>query len=261
MPDLRIFSYLPNPRLAKALIAARYSGAEIEIVGASPRELVHWLWDYDARALSEGERAQHADCARQARTGFSGTLYKTDAFLAANPFGDVPTAFGAGGERGLFESNSIMRAAARLGSNAPQLYGADALEQSRIDGFLDRTLVFAREVQRYLLSGRREMPPSLYTEMADALESYLHGVEQALQSHKFLAGDALTLADIAFACELCLFTNEVHLADALERAGLAPLLPSVASYPRACAHLADLAAREPFSEQLSSYLERLPPAD
>lgn len=32
MSDLRIFSYLPNPRLYKATIAARISGAEVEIV-------------------------------------------------------------------------------------------------------------------------------------------------------------------------------------------------------------------------------------
>ena len=38
MADLRIFSYLPNPRLYKATIAARYSGAEIEVIGAKPPE-------------------------------------------------------------------------------------------------------------------------------------------------------------------------------------------------------------------------------
>jgi len=31
--DLRIFTYLSNPRLYKAAIAARFSGARIEIVG------------------------------------------------------------------------------------------------------------------------------------------------------------------------------------------------------------------------------------
>ena len=36
MADLRIISYLPNPRLYKATIAARYSGATIEVVGAPP---------------------------------------------------------------------------------------------------------------------------------------------------------------------------------------------------------------------------------
>ena len=75
MADLRIFSYLPNPRLYKATIAARFSGAEIEIVGAPPKDLLDWLWDYEARELSAEERAEHADCARQARTGFAGTLY------------------------------------------------------------------------------------------------------------------------------------------------------------------------------------------
>ncbi|MBL6599052.1 MAG: glutathione S-transferase, partial [Alphaproteobacteria bacterium] len=31
MPDLRIFSYLPNPRIMKATIAARLNGADIEV--------------------------------------------------------------------------------------------------------------------------------------------------------------------------------------------------------------------------------------
>ena len=53
MADLRIFSYLPNPRLYKATIAARYSGATIEVIGAKPTELPNWLWDYDARELPE----------------------------------------------------------------------------------------------------------------------------------------------------------------------------------------------------------------
>ncbi|MEO0817969.1 MAG: hypothetical protein AAFX86_11780 [Pseudomonadota bacterium] len=40
MADLRIFSYLPNPRLFKATIAARFSGAEVEIVGDKPPRLL-----------------------------------------------------------------------------------------------------------------------------------------------------------------------------------------------------------------------------
>src|SRR5262249_37308651 len=82
-PVLRIFSYLPNPRLAKATIAARLCGVELEVRGAAPRELGGWLWDFDARALAPGESP--AGTARSARTGFAGTLHKTDAFPAAHP--------------------------------------------------------------------------------------------------------------------------------------------------------------------------------
>ena len=129
MADLRIFSYLPNPRLYKATIAARFSGAEVEVVGAKPTELAGWLWDFDARELSDDDRRELERYARTAKKGFQGTLYKTDAFLAANPFGDVPAAFGEQGRVGIFESNSIMRAAARLGPNAEAICGKGPLEQ------------------------------------------------------------------------------------------------------------------------------------
>ena len=46
-PVLRIFSYQPNPRIMKATIAARLCGLEVELRGAAPRDLQHWLWDFD----------------------------------------------------------------------------------------------------------------------------------------------------------------------------------------------------------------------
>lgn len=45
-----------------------------------------------------------------------------------------------------------MRAVARLGESRRSLYGGDAYEASRIDSFLDASLVFARDSQIYLLS-------------------------------------------------------------------------------------------------------------
>jgi elongation factor 1-gamma len=132
MADLRIFSYLPNPRLAKATITARLGGVDVEVRGAKPRELSDWLWDFDARPLSEaGELA--LDTRRQGHTGFSGALHKTDAFLDAHPFGTVPAAFSPDGSVGIFESNSILRAVARLAEKSSALYGADAYASSRID--------------------------------------------------------------------------------------------------------------------------------
>ena len=145
MAALRIFSYLPNPRVWKATIAARFCGVEVEVRGASGKELRDWLWDYDAHPLSEQERAGLASLARTGKVGLTGAqLFKTDAFMAAHPFGNVPAALGADGNVGIFESNSIMRAVARLGAAAFSLYGRDAYEASRIDSFLDVSLVFAR---------------------------------------------------------------------------------------------------------------------
>ena len=43
MADLRIFSYLPNPRIWKATIAARLNGVDLEVRGAKPSELASWL--------------------------------------------------------------------------------------------------------------------------------------------------------------------------------------------------------------------------
>src|SRR5271163_1384206 len=53
MAVLRIFSYLPNPRIWKATIAARLCGVEVEVRGASASELSQWLWDFDARPIAD----------------------------------------------------------------------------------------------------------------------------------------------------------------------------------------------------------------
>lgn len=94
MAALRIFSYLPNPRIWKATITGRLCDVEIEVRGASPNALSQWLWDFDARPISEVPPDVLATAARIGRIGFADrTLYKTAAFLAAQPFGTVPAAF------------------------------------------------------------------------------------------------------------------------------------------------------------------------
>jgi len=91
--------------------------------------------DFDARPLSDGERDRAGDLQSVARTGFKGRLFKTPAFLEAHPFGTVPAAFSPDGKVGIFESNSIMRAVARLGADAFPLYGGDAYTAARVDSF------------------------------------------------------------------------------------------------------------------------------
>src|SRR6266540_255400 len=106
MRELRIFSYLPNPRIWKATIAARLYGIEVEVRGTSPKELTSWLWDFDARPLSSNELAISPDV-QMGKIGFQGTsLHKTSAFLEAHPFGAVPTAFSPDDKTSIFESNS-----------------------------------------------------------------------------------------------------------------------------------------------------------
>src|SRR5882724_7598014 len=152
MSQLRILSYLPNPRIWKATIAARLCGVDVEVRGSAPKELQAWLWDFDARPLSSGELAAPAEV-RVGKVGFRGaSLRKTDAFMEAHPFGTVPAAFSPDGRIGIFESNSIMRAVARLGEGRFPLYGRGPYEASRVDSFLDASLVFARDAQLYLLA-------------------------------------------------------------------------------------------------------------
>src|SRR5712672_1387591 len=197
MSDLRIFSYLPNPRIWKATIAARLSGVDVEVRGSSPKELQSWLWDFDARPLSEGERATSADT-RAGKVGFTAKLHKSGAFLEAHPFGTVPAAFSPDGKTGIFESNSIMRAVARLGERRFPLYGRGAYEASRVDSFLDVSLVFARDSQIYLLAlSDGTIDAAIHARAKQAFAIYASGLEQALAPQReTLVGENISLADI-----------------------------------------------------------------
>lgn len=256
MADLRIFSYLPNPRVWKALIAAELCGVDVDVVGDAPPKLAHWLWDFDARELPEAERTAESPWARTSRRGFSGTLYKTDAFLEAHPFGTVPAAFGPDGRTGIFESNSILRAVVRAAREDQGLYGRDALEASRIDSFLDATLVFAREAQVYLLAAE-DMDAGTAERMAGAYEFFLNGIEQALGTSAHVAGPELTIADIGIACDLAQFLRERLMAERLAKGGFEPISAGFEDdYPRVAAHLGELARRPVFAQYLESTIRR-----
>lgn len=259
MSQLRIFSYLPNPRIWKATIAARLCGITIDLRGAAPGELQDWLWDFDAHPLSDSERQDPA-FQRAARTGFKSRLYKTPAFLEAHPFGTVPAAFSPDGTVGIFESNSIMRAVARLGADTFPLYGNDAYSAARIDSFLDVSLVFARDSQIYLLSLRDSVTPEIHARTRDAFTTYIAGIDQALApTRSFLVGDGVTLADICFVAELSLFANEKPRCKALAAQGLRPILYDglQAEYPRAMAHYTKLCAHPAFAPDVAPYLQKI----
>lgn len=261
MSELRIFSYLPNPRVWKATIAARLCGVEIEVRGAPPAELAGWLWDFDARPLAAEERAAGAH-ARVGTVGFAGaTLHKTDAFLDAHPFGTVPAAFSPDGTIGIFESNSILRAVARLGERGAPLYGSGPYEASRIDGFLDASLVFARDTQTYLLALRGDdVAPEIHARAEQALASYLGGIDRALAPDRaFLVGDGVTIADVAYAAEIALLHVERTRTAVLRARGLEPLLrePVLAAFPRAAAHFTALRRHPSFAPDLEPYLAKL----
>jgi len=261
MSQLRIFSYLPNPRIWKATIAARLCGVVVEVRGSSPTELQSWLWDFDARPLTSDEHATSADL-REGKVGFQGTrLHKTAAFLEAHPFGTVPAAFSPDGTIGIFESNSIMRAVARLGESRFPLYGRGPYEASRVDSFLDASLVFARDAQIYLLalmSGK--VSPETHARARDGFSVYAAGIDQALSSgREFLVGSDVTLADICFVAEMSLLFNEKARVGALEQQALDPILHAQVDteFPRAMGHLARLRKHPAFAPDVGSYLAKL----
>ncbi len=260
MHQLRIFSYLPNPRLWKATIAARLTNVEIEVRGTSPRELANWCWDFAARPLTTAEQKQTAN-QQLGTVGFAGKrLHKTAAFLETHPFGTVPAAFSPDGKIGIFESNSILRAVARLGQERLALYGGDLYEAARIDSFLDASLVFGRDVQPYLLALLGAVVPvESHARAAAAFRTYLGGIEQALlPARENLVGSALSIADICFVCELTMMWYEKPKFRELAAAGLPPIAADIASsFPRAARHFATLREHPAFAPDLAPHLAKL----
>ena len=259
MAGIRIFSYLPNPRIFKSTIAGRLCDVNVELVGAKPPELREWLWDFAARPL-EAKDKQDESLARKGRTGFVGTvLYKTDAFIEAHPFGTVPAAFSPDGRVGIFESNSIMRAVARLGKNCTGLYGEDPYSTSRVDSFLDASLGFARDSEIYLLALANDtVTKEIYERAKNALGVYLAAINNAVSvDGDFITNGRLTLADICFCCEYALFMRERKRKKSLSALQLSPIvsLDIEAEFPLAVAHFRRLSEHEAFSPDLGSFLQ------
>lgn len=72
LPRLKIFSYLPNPRVWKAVIAGKICGVEVEIIGDEANKLGRWLWDFRPKRLEKDELKAVNRFRRKARRGFSG---------------------------------------------------------------------------------------------------------------------------------------------------------------------------------------------
>ena len=253
-PQIRIFSYLPNPRVWKSLITAKFAGVNVEVTGDKPKNLSNWLWDYDARAMSEEEKLV-SSYVRKGKRGFSGVLYKTDEFLEAHPFGTVPAAFVGNDKTGVFESNSIMRSVARLG-NSDTLYGQnDPSISSRIDSFLDANLVFSREHQVYILS-IESLNKYTYERMKAAYDFYLDGIESALSKSNYISGNDLTLADISFVCDFAQFLREGKYQEPLKNQGFNIISQDIKeTHPKSINHLLNLSELDEFSSVMGSYLD------
>ena len=206
--QIRIFTYLPNPRIWKALIAADIQGVNIELRSDSPTNLKNWLWDFNARPLSETVKKSSDNSYIQAQKGFKGNLIKTKKFLKLNPYGTVPVAFNISGSIGVFESNSILRVIARLGKKRT-IYGNNSFNKSRIDSYLDACLVFATLTQNYTLSlySNKKISKKFIEVAENAYTIFLNGIENSLKENnkKYLVSNNLTIADICFFGELSQF--------------------------------------------------------
>jgi glutathione S-transferase len=154
-----------------------------------------------------------------------------------------------------------MRAVARLGEDRLPLYGRDAYEASRIDSFLDTSLVFARDAPIYLLAlGTEALSAEIHSRAREGFGIYLAGINQALSpAHEFIVGGNLSIADICFVAELCLFYNEKPRLKELQKRGFEPILNDrlEAEYPRAMVHFAKLSKHPAFAPDVAPYLAKL----
>ena len=255
MTKIRIFSYLPNPRVWKSIITAKIGGIDVEVIGDKPNNMPNWLWDFDAKPISEEEKTELKAFEIKSKRGFKGSLYKTNDFIEQHPFGTVPAGF-IGEERvGVFESNSILRAVARECEDKSLYGGNDLNSTSRIDSFLDANLVFSREFQVYLLE-LEDITEYTYERTKAAYEFYLDGLEKSLSHSTFIAGDQLTIADISFACEFAQFFFLFHYLEQLESKNLELISKNFQTeYPMTFKHFKFLCSKKEFADVMGSYLD------
>ena len=239
----------------KSIITAKIGGIDLEVVGDKPSNMPNWLWDFDAKPISEEDKQELKSFEIKSKRGFRGSLYKTDDFIEQHPFGTVPAGFVGEGRLGVFESNSILRAVARECKDK-SLYGGNDLNlTSRIDSFLDANLVFSREFQVYLLE-LEDITTYTYERTKAAYEFYLDGLEKALSLTRFIAGDQLTIADISFVCEFAQFLREGHYLEQLETKNLALISENFQiDYPLTFQHFKTLCKQEEFLDVMGSYLD------
>ena len=239
----------------KSIITAKIGGMDLEVVGDKPNNMPNWLWDFDAKPISEEDKQELKSFEIKSKRGFRGSLYKTDDFIEQHPFGTVPAGFVGEGRLGVFESNSILRAVARECKDK-SLYGGNDLNlTSRIDSFLDANLVFSREFQVYLLE-LEDITTYTYERTKAAYEFYLDGLEKALSLTRFIAGDQLTIADISFVCEFAQFLREGHYLEQLETKNLALISENFQiDYPLTFQHFKTLCKQEEFLDVMGSYLD------
>ena len=92
MNKIRIFSYLPNPRVWKSIITAKIGGIDLEVIGDKPNNMPNWLWDFDAKPITDEDKSKLKSFEIKSKRGFKGSLYKTEIYRSTS-FGTVPAGF------------------------------------------------------------------------------------------------------------------------------------------------------------------------
>ena len=120
--------------------------------------------------------------------------------------------------------------------------------------------MFARDAQLYLLSLLNgTVSPEIHARAREGFASYAAGINQALTPNcEFLVGDTVTIADICFVAELCLFFNEKKSVEELKTHGLVPILHAQvdAEFSRAFAHFARLRRHPAFAPDVEPYVAK-----
>ena len=80
MYKLKIFSYIPNPRVMESIIAGKICGVEVEVIGDKPANLGSWLWDFNPKILDEKEKNPDHKYARKFKRGFQEFYIKQTHF-------------------------------------------------------------------------------------------------------------------------------------------------------------------------------------
>lgn len=158
-------------------------------------------------------------------------------YLAMNPNGRVPTLID--GDFVLWESNAIMRYIALTRGEGSTLYPAAPKLRASAERWLDWTLSTLQPVERPLFWGlvrtapeKRDLPAM--QQAADTAAVQWRIVDDHLDGCAFMAGEALTLADIAIGA----YARRWLGVEGIER----PALPNLARW------FAGISARPGFAE-------------
>jgi glutathione S-transferase len=224
----------------KATITARLGGVDLTVKGFALGEGKLYEWGLAMRRLADDE-VPHGVY----------TYKKDPAFVkATGGYGTIPALLAKDGSAGCCESNAIARTIARASKNRP-MYGRTTWEQAQVDMFLDKCLVFERDVGPWIdfalfgESGGFHLDDRAVARLRDVALKWLRAVDGHLEGRGWLVGDDVTVADVALGCQL-LVPWCAMLDDEIKSA-----------VPHLAAHLAKLWAMPEFAADLGDAVKAL----